>query len=170
MTRINREMLIRCRCWSPWVNCGDLAIQGFGHSRYAVLTPSLKGFEAAMAVGEKEVAVFAAVSESFSRSNLNCSIEDSPALYCDVALAAKTTKFLFVDGLLHSGCPYAKGATENVVTEDVVYMLIGLGVKVHVDLGKLIMARDCISKHVGRPSSSKALISLRITLTNASKL
>ncbi|XP_047950732.1 hydroxymethylglutaryl-CoA lyase, mitochondrial-like isoform X5 [Salvia hispanica] len=103
MTRINREMLIRCRCWSPWVNCGDLGqfdiqtIQGFGHSRYAVLTPSLKGFEAAMAVGEKEVAVFAAVSESFSRSNLNCSIEDSPALYCDVALAAKTTKFLFVD-------------------------------------------------------------------------
>ncbi|KAG6430971.1 hypothetical protein SASPL_109045 [Salvia splendens] len=78
--------------------------------------------------------------------------------------------FRLPDGLLHSGCPYAKGATGNVVTEDVAYMLNGLGVKVHVDLGKLIMAGDCISKHMGRPSSSKALISLSITLTNASKL
>ncbi|XP_042055588.1 hydroxymethylglutaryl-CoA lyase, mitochondrial-like isoform X2 [Salvia splendens] len=47
------------------------AIEGFGNYRYAVLTPNLK---AAMAAGEKEVAVFAAVSESFSRSNLKCSI------------------------------------------------------------------------------------------------
>ena len=45
-----------------------------------------------MAAGAKEVAVFAAASESFSRSNLNCSIEDSLARYRDVALAAKNHK------------------------------------------------------------------------------
>lgn len=45
-----------------------------------------------MAAGAKEVAVFAAASESFSRSNINCSIEDSLARYRDVALAAKHHK------------------------------------------------------------------------------
>lgn len=48
-----------------------------------------QGFEAAVAAGAKEVAVFAAASESFSQSNINCSIEDSLARYRDVALAAK---------------------------------------------------------------------------------
>lgn len=42
-----------------------------------------------MAAGAKEVAVFAAASESFSRSNINCSIEDSLARYRDVATAAR---------------------------------------------------------------------------------
>lgn len=48
-----------------------------------------QGIEAAVASGAKEVAVFAAASESFSRSNINCSIEESLARYRDVALAAK---------------------------------------------------------------------------------
>lgn len=42
-----------------------------------------------MAAGAKEVAVFSAASESFSRSNINCSIDESLARYRDVALAAK---------------------------------------------------------------------------------
>ena len=42
-----------------------------------VLTPNLKGFEAAVAAGATEVAVFAAASEGFSRKNINCSIEES---------------------------------------------------------------------------------------------
>lgn len=50
---------------------------------------SLQGFEAAIAAGAKEVAVFSAASESFSRSNINCSIDESLARYRDVALAAK---------------------------------------------------------------------------------
>ncbi|XP_038718810.1 hydroxymethylglutaryl-CoA lyase, mitochondrial-like isoform X2 [Tripterygium wilfordii] len=54
-----------------------------------VLTPNLKGFEAAVAAGAKEVAVFAAASESFSKSNINCTIEDSLNRYRDVANAAK---------------------------------------------------------------------------------
>lgn len=48
-----------------------------------------QGFEAAVAAGAKEVAVFASASESFSMSNINCSIADSLARYQDVALAAK---------------------------------------------------------------------------------
>ena len=44
---------------------------------YPVLTPNLKGFEAALAAGAEEVAVFAAASESFSQKNINCSIAES---------------------------------------------------------------------------------------------
>ncbi|XP_030479731.2 hydroxymethylglutaryl-CoA lyase, mitochondrial-like isoform X2 [Cannabis sativa] len=50
------------------------------------------------------------------------------------------------------GCPYAKGASGNVATEDVVYMLNGLGVKTNVDLPKLMKAGDFISKQLSRPS------------------
>src|SRR5256885_16089033 len=45
--------------------------------RYPVLTPNLKGFEAALAAGCDEVAVFVAASETFSRKNINCSIAES---------------------------------------------------------------------------------------------
>lgn len=73
-----------------------------------------------------------------------------------------------VSGL--GGCPYAKSATGNVATEDVIYMLDGLGVKTNVDLKKLILAGNFISKHLGRPSSSKAAIALSKTKLNVSKL
>ncbi|KAL8041263.1 hypothetical protein ABFX02_10G154400 [Erythranthe guttata] len=239
------------------------AIQGIGHSRFPVLTPNLKGFEAAVEAGAKEVAVFAAASESFSRSNLNCSIEDSLARYRDVALAAKDhaipvrgyiscvvgcpvegavppSKVAYVAEELFNmgcaeislgdtigvgtpgtvipmleavldvvpveklavhfhdtygqalsnillslqmgisvvdssisglgGCPYAKGASGNVATEDVVYMLNGLGVKTNVDLTKLVLAGDYICRHLGRSSGSKAAVALSRRLANASKL
>src|SRR6476661_4791778 len=45
--------------------------------RYPVLTPNLKGFEAARAAGADEVAVFVAASEAFSRRNINCTIDES---------------------------------------------------------------------------------------------
>ncbi|KAK8957250.1 hypothetical protein KSP39_PZI001271 [Platanthera zijinensis] len=54
-----------------------------------VLTPNLKGFEAAVANGAKEISVFASSSESFSKSNINCSINDSLARYREVTLAAE---------------------------------------------------------------------------------
>lgn len=72
-----------------------------------------------------------------------------------------------VSGL--GGCPYAKGASGNVATEDVVYMLNGLGVKTNVDLGKLMLAGEFISKHLGRSSGSKAATAFR-KVTCASKL
>lgn len=54
------------------------------------------------------------------------------------------------------GCPYAKGATGNVATEDVVFMLNGLGIETGIDLDKLVDAGVYISDFLGRPSSSRA--------------
>lgn len=68
------------------------------------------------------------------------------------------------------GCPYAKGASGNVATEDVVYMLNGLGIKMGVDLGKVMAAGEFICKHLGRQSGSKAATALRKVTANASKL
>jgi len=53
------------------------------------------------------------------------------------------------------GCPYAKGATGNVATEDVVYLLDGLGIETGIDLGKLRAAGRYISDFLGRPPSSR---------------
>ncbi len=215
---------------------------------FPVLTPNIKGFENAVSSGAKEVAVFAAASESFSNKNINCSIEQSIARFepifaqaeakrlkvrgyvscvmgCPyegkiaidsvVKVAAKLyesgsyeislgdtigvgtpglTKELIqavsevvpleniavhfhdtygqalaniyaalemgisvidtsVSGL--GGCPYAKGASGNVATEDVVYMLNGLNVSTGIDLNRLIQAGEFINGFLGRKSGSK---------------
>jgi len=54
------------------------------------------------------------------------------------------------------GCPYAKGATGNVATEDVLYLLDGLGIETGVDIDKLIAAGEYICGVLGRPTHSKA--------------
>ena len=54
------------------------------------------------------------------------------------------------------GCPYAKGATGNVATEDVLYLLDGLGIETGVDINKLIAAGEYICGVLGRPTHSKA--------------
>jgi hydroxymethylglutaryl-CoA lyase len=54
------------------------------------------------------------------------------------------------------GCPYAKGATGNVATEDVVYMLHGMGIDTGIDLDRLIDAGKYISDHLGRKPNSRA--------------
>ena len=56
------------------------------------------------------------------------------------------------------GCPYAKGASGNVATEDVVYMLQGMGIATGLDLDKLITAGNRISKTLGRPSGSRVAL------------
>jgi hydroxymethylglutaryl-CoA lyase len=71
------------------------------------------------------------------------------ALECGVATFDSS-----VAGL--GGCPYAKGATGNVATEDVLYMLNGLGVETGVDIDRLIAAGDYICGVLGRPTHSKA--------------
>ncbi len=53
------------------------------------------------------------------------------------------------------GCPYANGATGNVATEDVLYLLNGLGIKTGVDLVKCAHAGDYICKQINRKSQSK---------------
>ncbi|MDL2402233.1 hydroxymethylglutaryl-CoA lyase [Rhizobium mayense] len=57
--------------------------------RYAVLTPNMQGFEAAIAAGADEVAIFASASESFSLSNINCSIDESIERFRPVAAASR---------------------------------------------------------------------------------
>ncbi|XP_019437080.1 PREDICTED: hydroxymethylglutaryl-CoA lyase, mitochondrial-like isoform X1 [Lupinus angustifolius] len=239
------------------------AIQNVEGASFPVLTPNLKGFEAAIAAGAKEVAVFPAASESFSKANLNCGIEDNLSRCRDIALASRDlsipvrgyiscvvgcplegyvapAKVAYVAKSLYEmgcseislgdtigvgtpgsvipmleavldvvpvdklavhfhdtygqalsnilislqmgistvdssvsglgGCPYAKGATGNVATEDVVYMLNGIGVKTNVDLRKLMLAGDFICKYLGRSSGSKAATALSKVTAHASKL
>ena len=216
--------------------------------RYSVLTPNLKGLEAALAGRPDEIVVFGAASEAFSRRNINCSIEESierfrpvvqlalaqgikvrAAVSCAVGCpyqgdvsadevervvvgmkalgvqhcgiadtigvgtprkvqaamerALKHFPVEEVSGHFHDtygqalaniyaclemgvhvfdtsvaglgGCPYAKGATGNVATEDVVFMLNGLGIHTGVDLDALASAGAWISAELGRPSVSR---------------
>ena len=58
------------------------------------------------------------------------------------------------------GCPYAPGATGNVATEDVVYMLEGLGIATGVDMTKLVQAINEVSKLIGRPPVSRVAAAL----------
>ena len=58
------------------------------------------------------------------------------------------------------GCPYAKGATGNVATEDVVYMLHGLGLVTGIDLERLVDAGLYISQALGRKPNSRAATAL----------
>jgi hydroxymethylglutaryl-CoA lyase len=63
------------------------------------------------------------------------------------------------------GCPYAKGATGNVATEDVVYLLHGMGIETGIDLDKLIDAGKFISDALGRKPHSRvanALLTKRL--------
>jgi len=216
--------------------------------RYPVLTPNLKGFEAALAAQADEVAVFVAASETFSRKNINCGIEESLERAGPVFAAAAShnvrvrgyiscvlgcpyegdvdaAKVAEIAGALHAmgayevslgdtigvgtagktaalfervaervpvgalaghfhdtygqaltnvyaametgiatfdcsvaglgGCPYARGATGNVASEDVVYLMNGLGVETGVDLTKLRAAGQAISDVLGRPPASR---------------
>jgi hydroxymethylglutaryl-CoA lyase len=58
------------------------------------------------------------------------------------------------------GCPYAPGATGNVATEDVVYMLEGMGIRTGVDMAKLLAATNEVSGLIGRPPVSRVAAAL----------
>lgn len=58
------------------------------------------------------------------------------------------------------GCPYAKGATGNVATEDVIFMLHGMGIETGIDLNKLVDAGKYISDFLGRKPNSRAASAL----------
>jgi len=216
---------------------------------YPVLTPNLKGFEAARAAGATEVAIFGAASEAFSRKNINCSIAESLERFRPLADAAREAKILVrgyiscvvgcpyegevkpekvaavaaalygmgcyeislgdtigvgtpaktqamieacatrvpidkLAGHYHDtygqalaniyasmelgvatfdtsvaglgGCPYAAGASGNVATEDVVYLLHGLGIKTGIDLDRVVEIGQWICGVLGREPSTKA--------------
>lgn len=97
-------------------------------TRYTALVPNLAGLDRAQSAGVSEVAIFAAASETFSRRNINQSIEDSLTTYagvCERALAAH----LRVRGYLSTsfGCPY-EGRIDPSVVRDLSQRLLGLGV------------------------------------------
>jgi len=231
--------------------------------RYSVLTPNLKGLEAALLTKPDEVVVFGAASEAFSQRNINCSISQSIERFAPVVAAAhaagvkvrasvscslgcpyqgtvtpdevervvllmkqigvdhcgiadtigtgtprsaqaaleralKHFPTVEVSGHFHDtygqalanilaclelgvhtfdtsiaglgGCPYAKGATGNVATEDVVFMLHGMGIHTGLDLDKLVDAGAYISGVLGRAPVSragKALLTKRGVAVNA---
>lgn len=237
--------------WVPQMADTDKVFTGFKPEpgvSYPALVPNIKGMEAAIEAGVKEIAVFAAASESFSQKNINCAIAESlsrfapvmdmaqahdikvrgyvscvmgcpyegdirPQQVADVAKALdqmgcyeislgdtigvgtvlKTQSMLAavmedipveklavhfhdtygqalvniyealalgvatvdssVGGL--GGCPYAKGASGNVATEDVLYMLQGLNIQTGCDLDSVIDTARWVFDKLGRSPQSK---------------
>ncbi|MFW1951449.1 hydroxymethylglutaryl-CoA lyase [Acinetobacter beijerinckii] len=93
----------------------------------SLLTPNLKGFEAALAVGCKEVAVFTAASESFTRKNINCSIDESLERFSEIFQAAQANN-VRVRGYVSCmvDCPY-EGAIDPKQVVNVVKRLYDMG-------------------------------------------
>jgi hydroxymethylglutaryl-CoA lyase len=65
------------------------------------------------------------------------------------------------------GCPYAKGATGNVASEDVVYLLQGMGIDTGINLDALVDAGAWISEQLGRPTGSRVARALLAKRANA---
>jgi len=116
---------------------------------YPVLVPNLRGFEAAVAAGATEVAVFAAASETFSQRNINCSIAGSLERFApvfDAARAAAVRVRGYVSCVL--GCPY-EGAVDPARVADVAGRLFEAGCY-EISLGDTI--------GVGTPNRTKTMI------------
>jgi hydroxymethylglutaryl-CoA lyase len=117
--------------WVPQMADAEQVFAGITRrpgTRYTALVPNVAGLERAQASGVTEVAIFAAASETFSRKNINQSIDDSFTTYkavCDRALAAG----LRVRGYLSTafGCPY-EGAVDPATVATLSARLIDLGV------------------------------------------
>lgn len=103
----------------------------------SLLTPNLKGFEAALAVGCKEVAVFTAASESFTRKNINCSIDESLERFSEIFKAAQANN-IRVRGYVSCmvDCPY-EGAIDPKQVVNVVKQLHDMGCY-EISLGETI--------------------------------
>lgn len=102
-------------------------------------------------------ALIAEITSSMSLNNVAMHFHDTygqaianiySALECGVARFDSSLAGL-------GGCPYARGATGNVATEDVLYLLHGLGIETGVDIYKLVTAGDAICKVIGRKNQSK---------------
>lgn len=104
---------------------------------YAALTPNMKGYDAALAAGAGEVAVFASASEGFSRRNINCSIAESLARYREICRAAARDA-VPVRGYVSCvvACPY-DGPTAPEAVQRVGQSLLEMGCR-EISLGDTI--------------------------------
>jgi isopropylmalate/homocitrate/citramalate synthase len=105
--------------------------------RLSVLVPNMKGFEAARAVGVREVAVFTAASETFNQKNIHCGIEESIERFRPIVASAAEDK-IRVRGYISTafGCPY-EGKIEPESVREVVHMLLDLGIE-EISIGDTI--------------------------------
>ena len=105
----------------------------------------------------KAQAMIAAVAERVPVEKIAVHFHDTYGQALANILAALQMGVAVVDSSVAGlgGCPYAKGASGNVASEDVLYMLNGLGIATGVDLDKLIAAGAFISDAIGRPTASK---------------
>ena len=128
---------------------------------YPVLVPNMKGFEAAVAAGAGEVAVFAAASETFSRKNINCSISGSLERFAPVCAAAKA-KAMRVRGYVSCvlGCPY-EGAVPAAAVARVAGRLLAMGCY-EISLGDTI--------GVGTPARAQDLVDAVVRVVPVEKL
>src|SRR3954466_11766562 len=95
--------------------------------RYSGVTPSMKGFEAAVASRPDEIVIFGAASEAFSQKNINCSIAESIERFAPVAQAAKQHGLrMRGSGSCALGCPY-QGEVPVASVVDVVQRFAALG-------------------------------------------
>ena len=105
----------------------------------------------------KAQAMIAAVAERVPMDRIAVHFHDTYGQALANILAALEMGVAVVDSSVAGlgGCPYAKGASGNVASEDVLYMLNGLGVGTGVDLDRLVAAGAYISDAIGRPTASK---------------
>ncbi|KAA0678547.1 hydroxymethylglutaryl-CoA lyase [Roseomonas genomospecies 6] len=105
----------------------------------------------------KAQAMIAAVSERVPMDRVAVHFHDTYGQALANILAALEMGVAVVDSSVAGlgGCPYAKGASGNVASEDVLYMLNGLGVATGVDLDRLVAAGVYISEAIARPTASK---------------
>ncbi len=126
--------------WVPQMAESDLLFSQLPQDpniQFNLLTPNLKGFESALAVGCKEVAVFTAASESFTRKNINCSIDESFEKFADIMVSAKANQ-IKVRGYVSCmvDCPY-EGAIDPEQVVRVSKRLLEMGCY-EVSLGETI--------------------------------
>lgn len=128
--------------WVPQMADSDVLFASLPQDpniQFSLLTPNMKGFESALAVGCKEVAVFTAASESFTRKNINCSIDESFEKFADVMAAAKAkANDIKVRGYVSCmvDCPY-EGAIDPKQVVKVTQRLLEMGCY-EVSLGETI--------------------------------
>ncbi|AUC08167.1 hydroxymethylglutaryl-CoA lyase [Acinetobacter lwoffii] len=126
--------------WVPQMADSDVLFASLPQDpniQFSLLTPNMKGFESALAVGCKEVAVFTAASESFTRKNINCSIDESFEKFADIMAAAKAND-IKVRGYVSCmvDCPY-EGAIDPKQVVKVTQRLLEMGCY-EVSLGETI--------------------------------